>query len=185
MSLKTKCREKLYFRYYHPGWLIMCLWIQMHLPKQSLKANPESSENNQSGSEVIFFWNENTKITIKLIKCLIETAKKVVIVHWWLNFFSLKWFLISVCPFLCLSGIETGIVGLGRATRLTWSKPRISDFIYLYNNLFNLKPSICIWPILVGLVSNFLTLNAYLIRYLCFVLLFRCKSKLSWCNLWR
>lgn len=48
----------------------------MDLPKQSMKVNPESSENNQSGSEVIFFWNENTKIIIKLIKRLIETAKK-------------------------------------------------------------------------------------------------------------
>lgn len=60
----------------------MCLCIQMDRPKQSMKVNPESSENNQSGSEVIFFWNENTKIIIKLIKCLIETAKKkVAIVH--------------------------------------------------------------------------------------------------------
>lgn len=48
----------------------------MDLPKQSLKVNPESSENNQSESEIIFFWNENTKITIKLIKCLIENSKK-------------------------------------------------------------------------------------------------------------
>ena len=129
--LKTKWREKLYFRCYHPVWLIICLWIQMDLPKQSLKVNPESSENNQSESEIIFFWNENTKVTIKLIKCLIEQQQKVVIVHWWLNFFSLKWFLISVCPFLFLSGIETGVVGLGRTTRIAWSKPRISDFIYL------------------------------------------------------
>lgn len=48
----------------------------MDLPKQSLKVNPESSENNQSELEIIFFWNENTKITIKLIKCLIENNKK-------------------------------------------------------------------------------------------------------------
>ena len=53
----------------------------MDLSKQSLKVNPESSENNQSESEIIFLWNENTKVTIKLIKCLIEQQQKVVIVH--------------------------------------------------------------------------------------------------------
>ena len=74
MSLKTKWRAKLCFRYYYPGWLITCLWIQMDLPKHSLKVTPKPSENNKSGIEMICFWNKNTKITIKMTKCLIETV---------------------------------------------------------------------------------------------------------------
>lgn len=71
----------------------------MDLPKQSMKVNPESSENNQSGSEVIFFWNENTKIIIKLIKRLIETAKKKKSGH---SSLMLEFFLFKVIFNFCL-----------------------------------------------------------------------------------
>lgn len=72
----------------------------MDLPQHSLKVTPKSSENNKSGIEMICFWNRNTKVTVKMTKCLIETVLKKGNGH---NSLIVEYFLAKVICKFCLS----------------------------------------------------------------------------------
>ena len=109
--------------------------MQIDPPKHSLKVTPKSSENNQSDTEVICFWNKNTQFAVKTTKWLIETGNQQTKGggrnSWIAEGFPAR----VICDF-CLSSSflqRNGGCGLGESNRINrkQSPLRSSDFIYL------------------------------------------------------